>query len=93
MATTVVPNDAAGRYEIWVDGELAGFTQFRVDGAVATFPHTEISPDYEGRGLATTLIRAALDDMRSRGFTVVPRCPFVRAFIEKHPEYQDLVAR
>lgn len=92
MTTTVVVNEDAGRYEIQVDGETAGFSQFRVKGTVATFPHTEISPEYEGQGLASTLIRHALDDMRARGMTVVPRCPFVRAFIEKHPEYQDLVA-
>ena len=92
MTTRVVAHEDKDRYEIEVDGELAGFTQFRVNGTVATFPHTEISPEYEGQGLASTLIRFALDDMRARGMTVVPRCPFVRAFIEKHPEYQDLVA-
>ena len=93
MTTTVVANDAKGRYEIVVDGEVAGFTQFHLKGDVAVFPHTEISEEYEGRGLATTLIRSALDDMRARGLTIVPQCPFVRAFIEKHPEYEDLVAR
>jgi predicted GNAT family acetyltransferase len=93
MTTTVVANEAAGRYEIRVDGTLAGFTQFHVNGDVATFPHTEIEPEFEGKGLASQLIRAALDDVRARGLTVVPKCPFVRSYIEKHPEYQDLVAR
>jgi len=92
MATAVTENPERRRYEISVDGTLAGFTRFRVDGDVATMPHTEIDPEYKGQGLATTLIRATLDDARARGLTVVPRCPFVHGFIEKNPAYQDLVA-
>jgi hypothetical protein len=92
MTTTVTANEDEGQYEIYVDGELAGFTLFSVAGDVAKFPHTEISPEYEGRGLAKVLIRGALDDMRSKGLKVIAICPFVRAFIEKNPEYQDLLA-
>lgn len=92
MATTVSEVPERHRYEISLDGALAGYTLFTVDGDVATMPHTEIYPGFEGQGLATTLIQAALDDARARGLTVVPRCPFVRAFIEQHPDYQDLVA-
>lgn len=91
MTTTVAVNEDEGRYEITVDGVVAGWTEFTVHDGVATFPHTLIEPEFGGRGLATELIRAALDDMRSRGLTVVPRCPFVRAFIDKHPDYRDLV--
>lgn len=92
MTTKVTANDDEGRYEIHVDDELAGFTEFHVAGDVATFPHTEIASEYEGQGLAKQLIGRALDDMRSRGLTVVAQCPFVRSFIEKNPEYQDLLA-
>jgi uncharacterized protein len=92
MTTTVAEIRERQRYEISVDGALAGFTKFSVDGDVATMPHTEIDPRFAGQGLATTLIRAALDDARARGLTVVPRCPFVRAFIEHNADYQDLVA-
>jgi uncharacterized protein len=91
MTTTVVEVPERHRYEIMVDGALAGFTLFTVDGDVAIMPHTQIDAAYEGHGLASTLIRAALDDLRGRGLTVVPRCPFVREFIEKNPEYRDLV--
>jgi len=91
MATTVTENPAAHRYEISVDGALAGFTLLTVDGDVAIMPHTQIDPAYEGQGLATTLIRAALDDARERGLTVVARCQFVRAFIDNHADYRDLV--
>jgi predicted GNAT family acetyltransferase len=91
METTVTDNPERHRYEIYVDGELAGFTMFTLDGDVAIMPHTKIDPEYKGQGLATTLIGAALDDLREREVTVVARCPFVREFVEKHPEYQDMV--
>jgi predicted GNAT family acetyltransferase len=91
MTTTVTENEDEGRYEIVVDGEVAGFTQFRVDGDIATFIHTEIDSQYEGQGLASQLIREALDDVRGKGLRVRALCPFVRGFIDKHPEYQDLL--
>lgn len=79
------------RYEITVDGTLAGFTQYRDKASVRTFPHTEIEDAYAGRGLATRLIREALDDTRRQEKSVVPLCPAVRRFIVKHPDYLDLV--
>jgi predicted GNAT family acetyltransferase len=79
------------RYEIWVDDELAGFTEYRLHGVEASFVHTEIGEQFGGRGLATTLIREALDDARGRGWSVLPYCPFVKAFVAKHTEYLDLV--
>ncbi|MDP9094750.1 MAG: N-acetyltransferase [Actinomycetota bacterium] len=91
MTTAVTANEDQGRYEIRVDGEVAGFTLFSVDGDVARFPHTEIGSEYEGQGLGKVLIRGALDDIRARGLKVFAICPFVRAFIEKNPEYQDLL--
>ncbi len=91
METTVIENPGRHRYEIHVDGELAGFTMFTLDGDVAIMPHTKIDPEFEGQGLATALIGAALDDLRERKMTVVARCAFVREFVEKHPEYQDMV--
>jgi uncharacterized protein len=92
MTTTVTEAPARHRYEISVDDALAGFTMFTLDGDVAIMSHTEIDREYEGRGLATTLIGSTLDDLRQRGLTVVPRCPFVRAFIDERPEYQDLLS-
>ncbi|GAB2470482.1 GNAT family N-acetyltransferase [Jatrophihabitans fulvus] len=84
------------RYEITVDGTLAGFAVYRLDGpdnGRTVFVHTEISPDFGGRGLGNTLAAAALDDVRARGRLAVPICPFIAAFVRRHPEYQDLVAR
>ncbi|PZS20432.1 MAG: GNAT family N-acetyltransferase [Pseudonocardiales bacterium] len=93
METTVTENPGRHRYEMSVDGVLAGFTMFTIDGDVAIMPRTQIEPEYKGQDLATTLIATTLDDLRHRGLRVVPRCPFVRDFIDKHPQYQDLVGR
>ena len=92
MTTTVTANEDEGRYEIYVDDELAGFTYFSIAGDVATFPHTEIASEFEGQGLAKQLIGSALDDIRARGLKVIALCPFVRRFIDTHPDYQDLLA-
>ncbi len=92
MTTTVADNPEQTRYEISVDGVPAGFTEYHVHGMVAAFIHTEIAPEFGGRGLASALIEEALDDARRRAWTVEPFCPFVRAFILKHAEYLDLVA-
>ena len=80
------------RYEITVDGEVAGFSQYTDRRGVRTFVHTEIADRFEGMGLASRLIHDALDDVRTRGITIVAQCPFVRAYVERHPEVADLLA-
>jgi uncharacterized protein len=80
------------RYEIEMDGERVGLLSYRLADRVITHRHTEIDPSVGGRGLGSALARFALDDARTRGLTVIPRCPFVAAFIVRHPEYEDLVA-
>ena len=89
--TVTRDNPHESRYEIWLDDELAGFTNYAIHGTQADFTHTQVGEAYGGRGLATQLIRAALDDARRRGWSVVPYCQFVRAFIAEHAEYRDLV--
>ena len=79
------------RYEAVVDGTLAGFAVYRDNRGVRVFTHTEVLPAYEGRGVGTALARGALDDVRASGRTLVARCPFIRGYIERHPEYADLV--
>src|SRR4051812_24367570 len=93
MNTVVTENADAQRFEISVDGKAVGHTAYSVRDDVYVFTHTEIDPAYEGHGLGSTLIQHALDEMRARGAQVVPRCPFVREFIETHEDYADLVAR
>lgn len=83
---------SAQRYEITVDGVIAGFASYRDRDGHRVFTHTEISPKFEGRGLGSQLVRAAMDDVRARGITIVPLCPFVRSWLESHDGYGDLVA-
>ena len=91
---TVTDNRDENRYEAHVDGEPAGFADYELREDVIVFPHTEVDPAFEGRGVASALVRHALDDVRARGERrVVPTCPFFRRWIEKHPDYEDLVAR
>jgi predicted GNAT family acetyltransferase len=93
VAITVADAPHEHRYEIRVDGELAGFTKYFRREGVVTFTHTEIEPEYEGQGLGSQLVSQALDDVRANGGTVVAQCPFVKAFIHRHPdEYGDLVS-
>ncbi len=81
------------RYEVWSDGELAGIAEFRLAPGRIIFFHTEVEPQFRGKGLAQVLIRYALDDVRADGTrAVVPRCVMVRGWIDRHPDYQDLVA-
>jgi uncharacterized protein len=92
METAVVNDPDRERYVVTADGAEAGFAQYRERPALIAFTHTEVDPTYEGQGLGSTLIRAALDDARARGLSVLPFCPFVNAYISRHPdEYADLV--
>ena len=91
-AHLVIDNAEKSRYEIHVDGLLAGFTEYVDEGEVLVFPHTEIAPDFNGQGLAAILVTEALDDVRAKGRLIRPDCPYVAAFIAKHPDYHDLVA-
>jgi predicted GNAT family acetyltransferase len=89
---TVSDNPDKSRYEAFVDGELAGFAAYNALPDRVVFTHTEIDDAFEGQGVGSVLVRAALDDVRARGLKVDPRCPFIKAWIERHPDYQELVA-
>ena len=89
--TEVRDNRERFRYEIVVDGVVAGIIQYNMRGGRLILVHTEVDDAYEGRGLATQLVRGALDDARRRNLHIVPICPFVEGYIERHPEYDDLV--
>jgi uncharacterized protein len=89
--TRVVDHEAAGRFDITVDGEPAGLAAYRRSGATIEFTHTEIDPKFEGRGLGSLLVREALDAARAGDLAVLPHCPFVRDYIQRHREYLDLV--
>jgi predicted GNAT family acetyltransferase len=88
----VTDNPSANRFEITVDGQVAGFAAYRRRDGVIEFTHTEVDDAYEGQGLGSTLVREALEAARRDGLRVVPSCPFVKEYIERHDEYADLVA-
>ena len=86
-------NKTEYRYELWMNDELAGYTQYVMDLGRIAFLHTEVYDSYEGMGLGSRLARAALEDARTRGLVVMPFCPFIAGFIQRHlDEYGDLVA-
>ena len=90
---TVRDVPAEDKYEIREGDRVLGIAVYRRRGDVTDFLHTEVDPDAGRSGVGGTLVRAALDDVRSHGGTVIASCPFVRGWIERHQEYADLLAR
>jgi predicted GNAT family acetyltransferase len=93
--TTEVRNDAdQNQYTLLEDGAVIGFAAYEIDGDVVRFVHTEIDPEHRGGGNASILVRGALDDVRANSDrSVLPLCSYVHAWIEQHPDYQELVGR
>ena len=90
MTDAVVNNKPEHRYELVVDGHIAAAYYGLADGVI-TFEHTEVPPELGGRGIGSKLVKGALDQARSDGLKVVAQCPFVRGYIDKHPEPSDRV--
>ena len=87
-----VRNDPENRqFMVLVEGKVAGKAEYRLRGDTYLFTHTEVDPEFQGMGVANRLARAALDKVRDQGRTLVPLCPFIAAYIRRHPEYDDLV--
>jgi predicted GNAT family acetyltransferase len=86
MGISVLLNSELSRYEIYSDGQLAGFADFKMRGTTMVFPHTEIDPNFGGKGLGSALIEYALDDAAAKKLIVAPYCPFVSKFIGKNPD-------
>ena len=91
MEITVTDVPEAGRYEARAGDRVMGLAAYQRRGDLVVFTHTEVDPDAEGSGVGGTLVRGALDDVRAHGRQAVPRCSFVRAWIDRHPDYADLV--
>jgi len=91
MPATIRDNTALSRFEFEADGATA-FLNYRLAGNVITLNHTETPVEARGRGLASRLVDRVLREAQARGLKIVPRCPFVTAFLGKHPEYRDLLA-
>ena len=92
METTVTDVPESDRFEIRDGERVLGVAAYQRSGDTLVFTHTEVDPDAGQSGLGSTLVRAALDEVRSRGGSVVAQCSFVAGWIERHPDYADLVA-
>lgn len=89
---TVRNNPHENRFEVTVDGEFAGVADYRIDDGKVLLPHVEVLPEFRGGGVASTLVREALDTIRDEGWgTVVPLCPYAVTWIRRHRDYQDLI--
>jgi predicted GNAT family acetyltransferase len=91
---TVVDVPEKDRFEARDEsGAMVGMVTYQLTGEIIVYTHTEVFPEYEGQGIASTLAKTVMDDARERGRTVVPLCPYISKWLEKHPEYDDVVAR
>jgi predicted GNAT family acetyltransferase len=91
MSTEISDNAGQSRYEIRLDGEPAGFVTYRKSDGKVSLDHTEVDPAFKGKGVGGSLARGVLDDLRAKNLSVVPLCPFIKGWIDKHPDYRDLV--
>ena len=91
-APRVVDNPQASRYELWLGTTRTGLIEYRAEPGVVFLIHTEVDPAFSGQGLGERLVAGALADLRARGLKLVPLCPFVRAYLRRHPDQADLVA-
>ncbi|MBF6330427.1 GNAT family N-acetyltransferase [Nocardia transvalensis] len=91
VTAAVVRNDAQHRYEVWYGDKLAGFAEYRERDSDTVFIHTEVDTEYSGKGLGGALAHDAIEDAVARGRVIVARCPFIKGWLDKHPEYDEHV--
>ena len=91
MSATLANNPAESRFEIAVEGELAGYLAYHVGDGTIDLQHTVVIPSFRGQGLAGMLAERAFEDARAQGLKVIPSCPFVAGWVPDHPEVQDLL--
>jgi predicted GNAT family acetyltransferase len=89
----IVDNAEEQRYELWVGDLCAGVIEYEAKPGVVVLIHTQTDPAFEGRGLATRLVKGALDDIRARGLKLISICPFVSSYLRRHPKERDLLVR
>ena len=91
LVLVVVDDEAAQRFDATIGGDHAGSIEYVVTHGRLALIHTEVLPEYEGKGVGSGLVRFAIAEARRRELRVVPTCPFVRSYIESHPETHDIV--
>lgn len=82
---------AGGRYELLIEGDTA-FVEYTRSGDTLILAHTLVPAQHEGKGVGSRLVRAVLEDLRTKGVRIIPQCPFIAAYIRRHPEWQSLLA-
>lgn len=92
MEPRLVDNEQHRRYELWLGERLAGFVTYERSDGVVALTHAEIEPELRNQGHGETLVREAIAAVRGRGAKVRPVCPFVAAYVRRHPDVQDAVA-
>ena len=80
------------RFELLIDGSLAGVADYELRDGIVVFTHTEVGAEFQGMGVGSALARGALDQVRERGDRIIPECPFIAEYVQRHPQYQDLLA-
>ena len=91
METAIQKNPEQSRYELVVDDTVAGVVEYVDKDDYVELTHTEVDPSHEGEGLGSQLARAVLDSLRNDNRTVIPSCPFIKSYLQRHPEYVELV--
>lgn len=91
MDLEVADNPSEHRFEVRADGAVLGLAAYRLRPGLIALTHTQVDPRLEGQGAGSMLARFALDDARRRGLAVLPFCPFIDGWMQRHPEYSDLV--
>jgi hypothetical protein len=91
VENTVRNNTDDRQFELVIDGKLSVIAYIKPDENTIVFTHTEVPEELEGRGIASRLVKAALESAKNDGLAVIPLCPFVNGYIQRHPEYQPLV--
>jgi predicted GNAT family acetyltransferase len=86
MEPRVVDNQELKRYELYVGDDLAGTILYSQRNGAVSLIHTEVDPGFKGQGLGDAIVAAALADLRDRGLRMIPTCPFVRSYLERHPQ-------
>jgi predicted GNAT family acetyltransferase len=86
-------NPQQHRFEARMGDEVAAQAEYELDGGSIVFTHTIVQPQHEGQGLGSKLAKYALDSARERQLKVVPKCEFIAAYIQRHAQYADLLAR
>ncbi|XZF15316.1 GNAT family N-acetyltransferase [Chitinophagaceae bacterium MMS25-I14] len=89
MEYNIIQNDEKHRFELHIDGKMA-FVVYEASGDTITFLHTEVPQELEGQGLAAALAKYVLNYARDNKLNVVPLCPYIRVYLDRHPEYQPL---